>query len=370
MVDEGCSATITSCTFTGNSALTYGGGILWVTPSAVPILKDSTFRGNFGGAGGALFCKFGASPQITSCNISGNLANGPGGAMCCLVDSSPVLMSCSLLGNSASVGGALSLETVTDSPTLINCALAGNFAFAGGALIANEGSSPKLMNCTIYGNGAEDDNGAIECVGEDTLPSVVNTIVWGNLPDSLCGNATFILNDDPTFVQAGVFDLTRTKTVELGGIEHQMPDFLVEPGDYRLKAGSPAIDAGKADGAPSTDLQGQTRPCGGGVDIGAYEFCDPGPGAPFRRGDANQDQKSDISDAGFILNFLFLGGPAPACPKSADANDSGKIDLSDAVYILRFLFLGGAPIPEPAASCGGDPTSDELSCESFAPCVV
>ena len=368
MVDEDCSATIADCTFTGNSALTYGGGILWVTPSLAPTLKSSSFTGNFGGAGGALFCKFGASPEIMDCTITGNLANGPGGAICCLVGSSPTLTNCSFLGNSAGVGGALSLETSGDSPTLINCTLVGNFAFAGGALVANDGSSPKLMNCTIYGNGAQDENGGIECVGAGTLPSVVNTILWNNLPDSVCGDTSFLLTDDPGFVRSGVFDLTRTRKVEVGGIERQMPDFLLDPGDYRLKAGSPAIDAGKAEGAPSTDLRGQSRPCGHGVDIGAYEFCEAVSEARFIRGDANQDGRRDISDASFILNFLFLGGPPPDCSKSADSNDSGKVDLSDPVYLLRFLFSGGAPIPEPVTSCGVDPTSDELSCESFASC--
>jgi hypothetical protein len=42
-------------------------------------------------------------------------------------------------------------------------------------------------------------------------------------------------------------------------------------GDYRLAPGSPAIDAGIADDAPADDLEGNARPVGAGVDIGAYE---------------------------------------------------------------------------------------------------
>jgi hypothetical protein len=41
--------------------------------------------------------------------------------------------------------------------------------------------------------------------------------------------------------------------------------------DFRLKAGSPAIDAGVADRAPKTDFAGDPRPQGEKVDIGAYE---------------------------------------------------------------------------------------------------
>lgn len=41
--------------------------------------------------------------------------------------------------------------------------------------------------------------------------------------------------------------------------------------DFRLKAGSPATDAGAADGAPQTDFDGKPRLQGDRVDIGAYE---------------------------------------------------------------------------------------------------
>jgi len=49
--------------------------------------------------------------------------------------------------------------------------------------------------------------------------------------------------------------------------------FFVNPvnGDYRLANGSPCIDAGTADGAPDTDIEGNRRPFGAVADIGAYE---------------------------------------------------------------------------------------------------
>ncbi len=42
--------------------------------------------------------------------------------------------------------------------------------------------------------------------------------------------------------------------------------------DYHLTAYSPAINAGTAEGAPSIDLDGISRPQGEGFDIGAYEY--------------------------------------------------------------------------------------------------
>jgi hypothetical protein len=95
----------------------------------------------------------------------------------------------------------------------------------------------------------------------------------------------------------------------------------------------------------------------------------------FHRADPTGDGLEDISDPIFILQFLFLGGPAPGCRESADADNSGKIELTDAIVILNHLFLGGSrpadpgPPPEP---CGPDPDSPgspgDLGCRSYRPC--
>jgi hypothetical protein len=88
----------------------------------------------------------------------------------------------------------------------------------------------------------------------------------------------------------------------------------------------------------------------------------------FVRGDANADGELDLSDAAFILNYLFSHGTTPECEKSADTDDGGDLDLTDAVYLLTYLFLGG-PAPEPPfPTCGPDPTPDDLTCESFVGC--
>jgi hypothetical protein len=95
----------------------------------------------------------------------------------------------------------------------------------------------------------------------------------------------------------------------------------------------------------------------------------PAPAAPFRRGDANTDGTTNISDAITVLGFLFLGSPqALQCRDAADSNDSGKLDIADAIYLLGFLFLGGPAPPPPHGQCGPDPTEDELECALFTPC--
>jgi len=42
--------------------------------------------------------------------------------------------------------------------------------------------------------------------------------------------------------------------------------------DFHLGVGSPAIDAGTSSGAPAVDFDGNARPFGAGIDMGAYEY--------------------------------------------------------------------------------------------------
>ena len=91
----------------------------------------------------------------------------------------------------------------------------------------------------------------------------------------------------------------------------------------------------------------------------------------FQRGDGNADGQTDVSDAVFILSYLFTGGPTPSCLDAADSNDSGgtAVDLSDPIHLLYFLFIGGPEPPAPFSVCGSDPTvdGDDLSCKAFPP---
>jgi hypothetical protein len=89
--------------------------------------------------------------------------------------------------------------------------------------------------------------------------------------------------------------------------------------------------------------------------------------AKFRRGDSNGDGTGDLSDAVFILTWLFQAGTTPPCQDAADGNDDGTIDLTDAVYVLTWLFQGGPEPPAPGpTACGPDTTPSDKITE---PCV-
>ncbi len=87
----------------------------------------------------------------------------------------------------------------------------------------------------------------------------------------------------------------------------------------------------------------------------------------FIRGDANQDNVTDITDPIVILAYLFLGGTPIQCADAADANDDGVVDVSDPVAVLAFMFLGDGPLPAPSGPTpGADPTVDNLGCDNPA----
>lgn len=64
---------------------------------------------------------------------------------------------------------------------------------------------------------------------------------------------------------------------------------------------------------------------------------------PFIRGDANSDALINLSDAIYLLNYLFKNGSAPDPLDAADVNCDSMVNLSDVIYLLNYLFRGGLP---------------------------
>lgn len=93
-----------------------------------------------------------------------------------------------------------------------------------------------------------------------------------------------------------------------------------------------------------------------------------GVGTPFRRADVYDDGLLTLTDAVFLLEYLFRAGDPPSCLQTADVNRDGGVNLSDAVAILSYLFLAGAPPRDPFGECGLDTAERELSCESYDGC--
>jgi len=88
----------------------------------------------------------------------------------------------------------------------------------------------------------------------------------------------------------------------------------------------------------------------------------------YRRGDTNADGQVNLSDAVFLLAWLFTGGEEPSCIQTGDANDDDVVDISDALGILNYLFSGTQAPPEPFQSCGVDRYAGLLPCRTHEPC--
>jgi len=66
-------------------------------------------------------------------------------------------------------------------------------------------------------------------------------------------------------------------------------------------------------------------------------------GPSYLCGDANSDQSVNVSDAVYIINYVFMSGNPPDPLASANVNCDTGVNVSDAVYIINFVFTGGNP---------------------------
>ncbi len=153
---------------------------------------------------------------------------------------------------STKAGIAIAVEDYSESRKAQNIRVVNNVSYgnAGGGISFWKESTGtisgiSIINNTIANNAKPGIVGAAEVSGSRNI--VRNTIFAGN-PSGIGApfRADHNLTVDPGFVDPG-------------------------NGDFHLRAGSPAIDAGRATGAPTTDRDGVARPRGNGYDIGAYE---------------------------------------------------------------------------------------------------
>jgi hypothetical protein len=173
-----------------------------------------------------------------------------------------------------------------------------------------------------------------------------------------------VLADGSTKLYVFGHDFTSQTIIIVGGRPLLDPVFV---SDELIVGNAPPLAPGEALGV-RTVAASDSR--GTGVLENGVRYREPEtPGDPtFIRGDSNQSGRIDLSDAVFILGFLFLGSPASiACLDAADPDANGKIELTDAVYLLQFLFLGGREPGAPFPDCGR-PSAAGLGCGSAGAC--
>jgi Dockerin type I domain len=71
---------------------------------------------------------------------------------------------------------------------------------------------------------------------------------------------------------------------------------------------------------------------------GVYQYTDV---FSFICGDANFDATVNVSDAVWIINYVFVGGDPPIPYEAGECNCDGSVNVSDAVWIINYVFVGG-----------------------------
>lgn len=219
-------------------------------------------------------------------------------------------------GAATAYGGAIFVddgyvENNTVYSNSCNSFIDSNDGKSRGGGIWNKGSAI-IENNTVIGNSVTG-NGIVEGGG------------YGGTLDYLCCNDVW--NNTPTDVE----DTSVTTFCNNISVD---PLFChPELEDYEIYSISPCAPNNSPDG------------CGliGAFEIGCMDYI---------TGDANGDGNINVSDAVYIINYVFIGGAAPDPIESGDANCDGSVNVSDSVYIINYIFTGG--------NAPGDPDGDGI----------
>ncbi|MGB4775883.1 MAG: choice-of-anchor Q domain-containing protein, partial [Daejeonella sp.] len=135
----------------------------------------------------------------------------------------------------------------------------------GGDIYNSGASSPKIINSTFSTNTAQTAGSAI--ANEDGVSlSVTNSILYGDTGGEISNTGSATATISYSLVQGGALSMTH--------VIDEDPQFEnTAAGNFNLKAGSPAINAGSnlAAGGIPTDLAGKQRIQDTNIDLGAYE---------------------------------------------------------------------------------------------------
>lgn len=190
---------------------------------------------------------------------AGNSGSTGGGGLL-LEYAAPVIMNTWFRHHVTSGSGAAVLSDAASEAEFGNVIFTNNMAGANGGAVSALGEL-RFYNCLWHNNSAGFYGGAV--LGQYVL--VHNSIAWNNSAGS--GGASF-------FGPAVAHSIVEGGYGGTGNMNTDPSLMDVAALDYRLKKGSPALDAGDASITPlwlNRDFGGHGRVVGSGIDIGPYE---------------------------------------------------------------------------------------------------
>jgi hypothetical protein len=247
-----------------------------------------------------------------------------------------VLTESTISANYASSFGAGLLNS--GAAELTNVTVSGNTAGAGGGILSWRMT---IRNATITGNVAGRAGGLDNHAGTGGPILVLNSIVSGNSGGDCASSGVGItsnghnLDSDGSCGFAGPGDISRTDPLLGPLVDNGGPTQT-----HALLEGSPAIDAGDANGCPDADQRGVPRPQGAACDIGAYEYVPPTPEeqapvavettAPALEPTASPSPQSSASST-----------PSPVVFETEEASGRELSPMGIGILTLTVLGLGG-----------------------------
>ncbi|MGH2364712.1 MAG: S8 family serine peptidase, partial [Chloroflexota bacterium] len=288
------SLTITGVTITHGTCSACTGGA--VSNGASLALANDVIAANSSGAGGGLYNGSGASMTLTEVTVSGNTSTGVGGlgggieslGTLTVTDSTisgnsststgggvdvgvgtATISGSTFTANSAPGKSGAALNLTLGSATITNSTIANNGGGSNGAVFSGVSGGVHLVNDTVAYN--QNSGG-----GVNANVTTQNTLLVNNVPNCTAAvtDLGYSLSDDPT---CGFSPANHSLSVSANTTLGPLANNGGPTETMALLSGSPAIDTGgtSANGCPSVDQPGLSRPQGAACDIGAYEAAVP-----------------------------------------------------------------------------------------------
>ncbi len=311
-----------------------GAAIFLIDCSSCSIVSSSFVNGYATSAAGAIFA-FRSQVRMENCEFTNNYAwispfwNGGYGGAIYTEQGTLKIGDCRFFDNSTHAGGgavycwnsALELDRSLFANNHISCNSSSggkDLLDDGGALYSNGGNC-SITSCTFVDNRTGCGGSAVYVAGQT---STINQciIAASDTAYAFEGNASFSCTN--IFGNAGG-DWTGSIASQLGqnGNISEDPLFCgAFPGDYRLNASSPCAAANNSCAVTM-----------GSEAVGCDVLC----------GDPNLSGAVTISDAVFLIEYIFANGEPPAVMQTGDVDCSGTVNISDVVYLLNYIFSGG-----------------------------
>jgi len=256
LVSFNVTTLIHGCVFSGNSALSAGGGVFLLTSAVTPSITTSYFIGN---ACTAASSPYGGGAVL----IDNNASSSTAGAITNCVFAANTC-ACNTATAGVGPGGAAIIAASFASGAITNCTFASNASAGCGGAICNNGSQGlSITNSIFSGNtAAEGGNSLGTSTSFGPSPSQTATSCLfqeSTLEAGFANGGGNLINVSPQFANA-------SNPAGADGIYGTVDDGLA------LTAGSPAVDSGTSAGAPAVDISSHGRPLGLGYDMGAYEL--------------------------------------------------------------------------------------------------